>query len=72
MTEQIDWSKFKDFSEHTCECRCGVVYRSHAKGTVEDGWKMTTQKPCPGCGETVNNCRKYECDTEIVTIGGKP
>jgi len=67
--EKINWSKFDDYSEDTCYCKCGKVYRSHAKGVkIEGKFKMVTRKLCPGCGASVSNCRRYQSNPEIYTI----
>lgn len=51
----IDWSPFDALPESTCECRCGAVWRSHAKTVVAPlpswtGSCVVARKSCPGCG----------------------
>ena len=61
----IDWSKFIDF-EDTCHCRCGKVFRSHAKFVIAVK-KVITRKPCPQCGKD-NDCMRVCSDREVMEI----
>ena len=62
---EIDWSKF-DFSEDTCYCKCGKVYRSHTKFVGEIS-RPVSRKPCPGCGSRVN-MKKVSGDPELMEL----
>ncbi len=70
----IDWTVFDQWSESTCECHCGTVFRSHSK-TVATGatapahLEIRSRKPCPGCGQS-NALRRVSSDPETITIGG--
>jgi hypothetical protein len=67
----IDWSVFDEYPENTIECRCGAIYRSHCKAVVTDGALVThLRKPCPACGESVDNARRVSSDPETFVIGG--
>jgi len=69
--DDIDWSAHDEFSENTCYCRCGAVFRSHVKLIeLEQRWVSATRKPCSGCGSRVN-CKGIESDPETFTIKGK-
>lgn len=64
----IDWSKFDDCPESTCECLCGSTFRSHAKyHYAEAGAGLVARKPCPSCGE-ICNLRTVRSDPETFTI----
>jgi hypothetical protein len=68
----IDWTVFDQYPENTIECRCGAVYRSHAK-MAESGGRLVlySRKPCPACKESVGNARAVRGDPEEVVIRGK-
>ena len=63
----IDWSLFDKWSESTCTCRCGQVFRSHAKYAAARGG-LISRKPCPGCGRD-DDARSVRSDPEKFTIG---
>ena len=63
----IDWSSSDRFSEMTCTCVCGSVFRSHAKFVVGAG--LVSRKPCPRCSGTKLN--RASSDAESVVIGKK-
>jgi hypothetical protein len=62
----IDWSGHDKYSEHTNTCRCGAVFRSHAK-FVMDKCRMVTRKPCPACGRD-DDLSRCESDSEVETL----
>lgn len=47
--EAIDWSAFAAYPPNTNYCRCGAVYRSHAKIAMALR-RTVTKEPCPECG----------------------
>ena len=61
----IDWSSSDKYPEDTCSCRCGNVYRSHAKYTKEQG--LVSRKPCADCGKD-NDLRRVESDPESFSV----
>ena len=63
----IDWSVFDEYPEDTCSCRCGEVFRSHAK-FVRDVSRVITRKACPACGKN-SDFSRIESDPEKYTIG---
>lgn len=64
----IDWTVFDQYPEQTCECRCGTVWRTHAKlVSGERGLHLITRKPCPGCGKP-DAVRKASSDPEQVIV----
>lgn len=64
----IDWSPFDALPEMTCHCRCGAIYRSHAKGVRADGEiAMISRQPCPQCGSN-QNLWKIASEPEIWRI----
>lgn len=70
----IDWSPFDKWSENTCECRCGTVFRSHSKtvmtgATAPGHLELRSRKPCPACGRD-NLLVRVSSDPEVFTIGG--
>ena len=69
----IDWSIFDKYSESTCECGCGAIYRSHAKIAPDtDGMlRMHSRKPCPSCGKLVGHLQRVSSDPEVMTLGKK-
>ena len=66
--KEIDWTPHDKFSENTCTCRCGQVFRSHSKYVHDDG--LVSRKPCPACGERY--LRRAEGDIDTMIIGKKP
>lgn len=56
----LEWREYEGEPEGNCECLCGVVFRSHARGvfrpTVRGGTGteigLVSRKPCPSCGKT--------------------
>ncbi len=62
----IDWSAFDEYSENTCTCTCGAVFRSHSKfvGSLPG---IITQKPCPACGSH-DSIRRVSSDVEVMTL----
>lgn len=65
ITMNIDWSEFTG-AEDTCRCRCGKIFRSHAK-FVMAAKGMITEKPCPHCGKN-NDCRRVTSDPEVMEV----
>lgn len=66
---KVDWSVFAGDPERRCGCRCGAVYRSHAKAVFDDGDPaIVTQKPCPSCGLQEGNCWSVRSDPELYEI----
>lgn len=63
---EIDWSTFDKHPESECGCRCGGVFRSHAK---MQGINLVSRKPCPDCGANNNLCRVLFAPESFV-IGG--
>lgn len=61
----IDWAKFTG-SEDTCHCRCGKIFRSHAK-YVTTAKGIITRRQCPFCRKD-NNCWQVSSDPEVVEI----
>lgn len=61
----IDWSGF-DFSEDTCYCRCGEIYRSHTKYVGEISLPVS-RIPCPSCGSQIN-MKKISGDQETMQL----
>lgn len=67
LAQGIDWSKRGPVTS-SCYCRCGCVFRSHAKNVkVGDRWWCVTQKPCPQCGSN-EDVRRVSYDPESYTI----
>lgn len=67
--DDVEWSRFDQYSEDTIECRCGKIYRSHCKGVViGESYSLITRKPCPGCGETQDHVRAARSDPEYQVI----
>jgi hypothetical protein len=65
---EVDWTAFNKYSEDTIECRCGAVYRSHAKAKLlETGFTVITRKPCPACGKDRGHVRSARTDPETWT-----
>lgn len=62
--DNIDWSKFTG-AEDVCHCRCGKVFRSHAKFVIYVA-RMITKKKCPSCGKD-NDCWRVTSDPETMT-----
>jgi hypothetical protein len=73
MVKLIDWRPFDKFPENTNTCRCGAVFRSHAK-TVFDSDKKTfvllSRKACPACGSRKDVIRSAS-DPEAMTLRGR-
>ena len=66
-----DWSKHNKYSEDTCHCCCGTIYRSHSKiFMTEKGLKPVSRKVCPNCNRN-NNHWKVSGDPETYIIDGK-
>lgn len=66
MTTEIDWSVFDQDPEATCTCRCGTVYRSHAKLVHDQGhFQHMARKSCPGCGRN-DDLRGVSSDWETM------
>lgn len=61
-----DWSAVDDnhYPEHTCTCRCGTDFRSHAKFVV--GFGLVSRKACPRCGST--EPRRAASDPETFAL----
>ena len=64
-TLDIDWSEFT-WSEDTCHCRCGEIFRSHSKYVMAVN-KAITKKQCPRCGKD-DDCWRIISDPETMTI----
>lgn len=69
MTTPIDWSIHDKYPEYTCECRCGQVYRSHSRYSLERN-ALISRIPCPGCKKD-GDLRRASSDPEYQSIGGK-
>jgi hypothetical protein len=69
MNEPIDWTDFDGTSEQTCRCRCGTVFRSHARVRYDAGIRPIARKPCPGCGKS-DDLWAISSDPELFTIEG--
>lgn len=74
MTD-IDWSGFDEYPKPEVSCRCGATYWSHTKlvskkdgVTGREGFDHHSQKPCPGCGEKLNNMRRVSHPPEKWTL----
>jgi hypothetical protein len=66
----IDWSVFDAFPENTCYCRCGTVFRSHAKFVTDAGdgkFGIVSRIACPAC-KLDNRLRQVSSDPEYMTI----
>lgn len=63
----IDWSPFDRLPEMTCYCRCGAVFRSHAKVALNVPG-LVTRLACPACDKD-NDCRRVSSDPETYKIG---
>ncbi len=57
--ENVDWFIFDGYPVSTCHCRCGEVFRSHAKFVLKAG--LVTRKSCPKCGNSFN-CHRIVSD----------
>ena len=70
MNDGIDWSVFDGEPENSVHCLCGQVYRSHTKLKAKPGggFDHYSQKPCPGCGASLNGMRKVSSDPELMTL----
>lgn len=69
MADVIDWTVFDKYSEDTCYCGCGAVFRSHGKFVNKPKCGLVTRKPCPACGKNDDICR-LSADPETFTIKG--
>jgi hypothetical protein len=70
LSDTVDWSKFTDPPCTTVTCRCGYVFRSHAKTVKVDGrWIAVSKEPCIQCGRS-DNIWKVSTDPESFTIRG--
>jgi len=63
----IEWRAFDPYPEDTLTCRCGAVYRSHAKFVIKPRSGLLARKPCPKCGR-VDDIRRASSDPEVVRI----
>lgn len=69
---KIDWSAFTWPIDQTITCRCGELFRAHAKfSNQEEGPGVFSQIPCPSCRSYGPHARS-EGDPKSFTIGGKP
>lgn len=69
MTHGINWSLHYKYPRDSITCRCGAVYRSHAKGISRNGtFTVATELPCPGCGSDIDHVRAASSEPERVTI----
>lgn len=64
-----DWSSVDRFHESTCTCRCGAVFRAHAKCVRAPAPRLIARKRCPSCGRDDDICR-ISSGPELMTIGG--
>ena len=62
----IDWSIFDQYSEDTCFCKCGTIYRSHTKMTNK--LKLISRKQCPNCNKSEDNLIRVSSEPEIFEI----
>jgi len=69
VVNEIDWSVFDTHPEMTCDCRCGAVFRSHAKVVTIPAVRLVTRRPCPNCRKH-GDVRRASSDPEKFTIGG--
>lgn len=66
--DEIDWTQFGDTVTSTAYCRCGMVFRSHAKAVnIEGRWKCVSRIPCPQCGQH-DNIYRVSTDPEQFII----
>lgn len=64
----IDWTSFDKYAESSIVCRCGGIFRSHAK--MKSGvtsMVLWTRKPCPSCGRHDSSI-SVKSDPEIMTF----
>lgn len=66
---KINWSVFNNDPENNCYCRCGAIFRSHAKFVGVLG-KMVARKPCPACGKN-DDMQRVSSDPESFIIKGR-
>ena len=70
--QKVDWTVFDQYPPDLITCRCGIKYRSHAKGFFNDNenprYGYKTRIPCPGCGLDENNVRRIQGNREEYTI----
>ena len=69
MPDYKDWLPHLKFPEDTCYCRCGHVFRSHARIDMERR-RSISRKPCPGC-EKHDELRRVTSDQEVWTVSSK-
>ena len=69
MSNMFDWSKIEQYPKQTIECRCGAVFRAHARYSLIEG-SVVTKEPCPGCG-SFNTVRAARSDPEVWSVGGE-
>jgi hypothetical protein len=67
VNQEIDWSVFDPYSESTCACLCGCVFRSHSKFVTDSG--IVSRKPCPECGK--HALQRASSDPETMNIERK-
>ncbi len=65
-TVQIDWAAQDKYPEDTCTCRCGTVYRTHARMIMVPTPNIVARKPCPACGGIA--LTRASSDPEAMTI----
>jgi len=64
---KYDWSIHNEYSESTCFCQCGAIYRSHAKILMTEKPHLISRKPCPACQHT-DLLTQISSDPEMYTI----
>lgn len=65
----VDWEPLLKYPESTVTCRCGAVYRSHAKCVAANGTlHRVTRKPCPACGASQDHTTSIRSDPETYTL----
>jgi hypothetical protein len=62
----IDWTNLDQYPEYTVECKCGHIYRSHAKFDITI-LQIVARIPCANCGDT--HMRAARSDPESHTLG---
>ena len=66
----IDWGPLLKYRAPEVECRCGAIFRRHAKGASVDGeFVVFLRNPCPVC-EAATNPRRVSHDPEEWSFGG--
>ena len=68
-SQKINWDIVDKFPEDTVTCKCGAVFRSHARMVKVDGKLVTyLRKSCPKCGKN-DSPRSVKSDPHVMEIG---